>query len=125
MKLFNLKKLMSYKLNEKETQLKNIVVGLLNHSETTVFTCRLTDRYFIINNNLKYYSVLTRIELKLTNHRFFYTEIINDGFFKIIEKLLEEFIKKDRDKIEEEIFKNEKTLLDDIEKQINLNNGNN
>jgi hypothetical protein len=107
-------------MSDKEKQLYSIIEGLLRHKDTNVLVCPSTGRYFIMNENFHYYSKIQINEIKVTNHRFYYVESIEQNFFKIISQLIDDYIKQDRDRIESEMFKNENQLLNDIKSKLNI-----
>jgi len=107
-----------YKMNEKENQIFSIVLKMSNHKDTLILMDPLRDVYYMDNKKLNYFVLVSTDSIKITNHRFYYT---NQICFKFGELLLEKIkiaISKDRKKIEDEIFKNEMNLLTDIDSKL-------
>jgi hypothetical protein len=109
-----------YKPTAKEAQLKEIIQKLLNHPETIKLMDPITTHYYLDNKKLEYFVLVTYNFVKITNHKFYYTENINSRFGEDLEKIIKIAISKDRKKIEEEMFKNEQDLLTKIDQKILL-----
>ena len=109
-----------YKPTAKEEQIKNIIQKLLDHPETSKLMDPLTSHYYLDNKQLEYFMLITYNFVKITNHKFYYTENINSRFGEDLEKIIKIAISKDRKKIEEEMFKNEQDLLTKIDQKILL-----
>jgi hypothetical protein len=109
-----------YKPTFKELKLKEIIQKLLNHPETIKLMDPITTHYYLDNKKLEYFLLVTYNFVKITNHKFYYTENINSRFGEDLEKIIKIAISKDRKKIEDEMFKNEQDLLTKIDQKILL-----
>lgn len=105
----------------KEEQIKNIIKNLLENPETTKLMDPLTTHYYLDNRSLEYFILVTYSFVKITNHKFYYTENINTRFAEDLEKTIKAAISKDRKRMEQEMFKNEHDLLDKIHQKISSN----
>lgn len=110
-----------YKPTIKEEQIKNIIQKLLDHPETIKLMDPLTSHYYLDNKQLEYFMLITYNFVKITNHKFYYTENISGKFGEELEKTVKAAISKDRKRIEEEMFKNETDLLLKIDQKISSN----
>tara|TARA_R110000822_G_scaffold154576_2_gene294321 strand:- start:645 stop:1001 length:357 start_codon:yes stop_codon:yes gene_type:complete len=104
-----------YQLSDKEKQIKDIIENLLNDSNTTKLMDPITSHYYLDNKKLGYFMVISYSFVKITNHKFYYTENISGRFSSEIEKSIRIAISKDRRRIEDEMFKNESDLLTKIQ----------
>ena len=111
----------SYKMNEKENQIFSIVSKMTNHPSTSFLMDPLTDRYFMDNKKLGYFVIVSYNSVKITNHQFYYTNQIIMKFADVLIAKIKLAISKDRQKIEEQMFKNELNLLSDIESNLTIN----
>ena len=107
-----------YQLSDKEKQIKDIIENLLNDSNTTKLMDPITSHYYLDNKKLGYFMLISYSFVKITNHKFYYTENISGRFSNEIEESIRVAISKDRRRIEDEMFKNESDLLTNILKKI-------
>jgi len=104
-------------LSEDNELLIEIITKLCDDPNTE-FRMSPTEKYYGINDKLKYYVVACEDYVKITNHTFYLTKY---GHIKQMTKvidLIRDRIEKDRDELEEEIFKNEIALLTKISSNI-------
>jgi len=78
--------------------------------------------YYIDNKELSYFVLITDNSIKITNHKFYYTNAISGRFSLQIQDLVKLAISKDRQRIEDEMFKNETELLLEISKKVSPKN---
>ena len=97
-----------------QEKISKIIEALVTRSDTKILTCPDTKRYFVSNESLNYFIVVSTIHVKITNHKFNVIHDIELPFFEYLEKFINSAIKKDRDVLEDIIFKNHINLLDEI-----------
>jgi hypothetical protein len=107
-----------YKLTEKEQYIKNIIEKLLEHPNTTKLMDPITLHYYLDNRTLGYFVLVNDELIKITNHKFYYTENFSSLFGRELEKVIGIAISRDRKRVEEEMFKNESNLLGNIMDKI-------
>ena len=110
-----------YRPSQKEEQVKSIIEKLLAHPDTIKLMDPLTSHYYLDNKTLEYFMLVTYNFVKITNHKFYYTENISGKFGEDLEKTIKAAISKDRRRIEDEMFKNETDLLVKIDQKISSN----
>lgn len=110
-----------YRPTAKEEQIQGILQKLLDHPETVKLMDPITNHYYLDNKSLEYFVLVTYDFVKITNHKFFYTENINGKFGTELEKVIRGAISKDRRRIEDEMFKNETDLLTKIDQKLTTN----
>jgi len=109
-----------YKLSDKEIQIKHIIENLINDPVTVKLMDPITSHYYLDNKKLGYFILISYSIIKITNHKFYYTENISSRFSSEIEKSIQVAISKDRRRIEDEMFKNESNLLTNILKKVTV-----
>ena len=107
-----------YPPTPKEIQLKFIISNLLQHPKTKLLMDPLREHYYIDNKELSYFVLITDSTIKITNHKFYYTNDISGRFSTSIQNIIKSAISKDRQRIEDEMFKNEAELLLEISKKV-------
>jgi hypothetical protein len=107
-----------YKLSEKEQQIKDIIEQLLEHPDTVKLMDPITIHYYLDNRTLQYFVLVTDTFIKITNHKFYYTENFSSLFGRELEKVVKIAISRDRKRMEDEMFKNESNLLENIMDKI-------
>lgn len=117
MKIFN----RPYNMNEKENQIFSIIVKITNHQDTLLLMDPLRDVYYMDNKKLNYFVMVSYDTIKITNHKFYYTNQISFKFSDVLIKKIKLAISKDRNRIEKNMFKNELDLLNDIDSKISIN----
>jgi hypothetical protein len=107
-----------YPPTPKEIQLKFIISNLLQHPKTKLLMDPLREHYYIDNKELNYFVLITDSTIKITNHKFYYTNDISGRFSTSIQNIMKSAISEDRQRIEDEMFKNEAELLLEISKKV-------
>jgi hypothetical protein len=108
-------------MNDKENQIFSIVVKMANHQDTLILMDPLREVYYMDNKRMNYFVMVTSDIIKITNHKFYYTNQINLKFSDILVEKIKLAISRDRKKVEEEMFKNELNLLTDIDSNMDTN----
>jgi hypothetical protein len=111
-------KIFKYKLSERENKIKELIEIFICNKNTNILTCPITGRYFLENKKLSYYFVIHQNSIKITNHKHHYNYDICGRFSSIITNIIVDRIKYQRDILEQEIFNNENTLLNQIKETI-------
>lgn len=107
-----------YRPTKKEEQILGILQKLLDHPDTVKLMDPITVHYYLDNTPLGYFVLVTHDFVKITNHKFYYTENINIKFSVELEKIIKLAISKDRKRIEDEMFKNQSDLLASIYQKL-------
>ena len=107
-----------YKMNDKENQIFSIVVKMSNHQDTLILMDPLRDVYYMDNKRMNYFVMVSSDIIKITNHKFYYTNQINFKFSDVLIEKIKLAISKDRQRVEQEMFKNELNLLTDIDSKM-------
>ena len=110
-----------YKMNDKENQMFSIVVKMANHQDTLILMDPLRDVYYMDNKRMNYFVMVSSDIIKITNHKFYYTNQINFRFSDVLIEKIKLAISKDRKRIEDDMFKNELNLLTDIDSNMATN----
>lgn len=110
-----------YKMNDKENQIFSIVVKMSNHQDTLILMDPLRDVYYMDNKRMNYFVMVSSDIIKITNHKFYYTNQINFKFSDVLIEKIKLAISKDRQRVEQEMFKNELNLLTDIDSKMATN----
>jgi len=116
MNLFFLK----FKPSAKETQLTTIIDKLLDHPQTKLLMDPLREHFYLDNKGLNYFVLITNNIVKITNHKFYYTNEISGRFALELQSVVKSAISRDRQRIEDEMFKNETELLLNITKKLTI-----
>ena len=108
----------SYKLTEHEQLVVDIVELLFNQEDTECITAPLSGRFYITNKRLNYWIKVGDTTVTITNHKFTYVTqspiLFNDYLIKVIK----EYLEKDREEFEKQVFQNELDLLKNIKSSI-------
>ena len=110
MKLFSyLKEKMfpSYKLEEHEVLIVDIITSLFNEEDTTSLTAPISGKFYITNKRLGYWVKIGDNTVTITNHKFSYVSQSAIGFSDYLTKIVKEHIEKDRMEFEKKVFQNE------------------
>ena len=110
-----------YKMNNKENQIFSIILKMANHQDTLILMDPLRDVYYMDNKVMNYFVMVSSDIIKITNHKFYYTNQISFKFSEVLIGKIKLAISKDRKRIEEDMFKNEITLLTDIDSKMDTN----
>jgi hypothetical protein len=108
-------------MNEKENQIFSIVLKISNHQDTLILMDPLRDVYYMDNKTMNYFVMVSSDIVKITNHKFYYTNQVSFKFSEVLIEKIKLAISKDRSKIEKNMFKNELDLLNDIDSKISTN----
>ena len=109
-----------YKKNEQEEQLILIIDGMLKHKSSIVKIAPITGKYYITNDDLHYYIMISQDYIQITNSKFTVTKNINSRVIDEIIKNIQNYIEEDRTKLQEKIFKNESTILQHLIDTLNI-----
>lgn len=110
-----------YKPSQNEVLVMEIIESLFNSKGTECITAPISGKYYITNKKLQYWVMVSGNFITITNHRFTYTINLSVLFYDSLVKIIKDFIEKDREKFEKDVFKNELDLLNNIKKFINEN----
>jgi hypothetical protein len=108
-------------MNNKENQIFSIILKMSNHQDTLILMDPLRDVYYMDNKTMNYFVMVSSDIIKITNHRFYYTNQISFKFSEVLIEKIKLAISKDRQKIEQQMFKNELDLLNDIDSKMATN----
>lgn len=108
----------SYKLNETEQHIKDIIEMMLSEKETEVITSPISGKYYITNKRLQYYIMVNDFGVTITNHKFSLEYGSAPKYTSIIIDIVKEYMEQDRHRFEQEVFKNRIELLKGIKKSF-------
>jgi ribonucleotide reductase beta subunit family protein with ferritin-like domain len=114
------KKLFKYKPTEQEQQFIDIVKDLLNHPDTVVRMSFYSRKYFITNEKKHYYMMLQYPNVQVTNTKFSFAKGVHPKAYDMILKMVHEYIEKDRQALEDQIFANENKMLEQVRTKLQL-----
>jgi hypothetical protein len=104
----------TYKFNEKEQLIMDIVTNLCKQSDTEIKMAPISGRYFLVNKRLEYWLRIGDDGITITNHKFTYSNMSPQQFQTIVIKVVEAAIEVSRNEFETAVFQNEVELLENI-----------
>ena len=110
----------SYKLNNKETLILDVITNMCEQADTDILMAPLSGRYYLVNKRLEYWIRVFDDGVMITNHKFTFSNTSPQGFQHMVIKVVEAAIEKSRDEFETAVFQNEVELLENI--VINIKN---
>jgi len=108
----------SYKPNEKEQLILDVVENMCNQSDTDIKMAPLSGRYYLVNKRLEYWIKIYDNGITITNHKFTFSHYAAQAYQDLIIRKVEAAIEKSRDEFEAAIFQNEIELLENINASI-------
>lgn len=114
------KKLFAYKPTEQEQQFIDIVTDLLNHPNTVVRMSFYSRKYFLTNEKKHYHMMLQYPNIQVTNTKFSFCKSMHPKAFDKVIKLVHDYIEKDRQALEDQIFQNETKMLTEVRNNLQL-----
>lgn len=108
----------TYKLNDKETLILEVVNNLCSQQDTDILMAPISGRYYIVNKRLEYWVRVFDDGVTITNHKFTFSNTSPQGFQHMLIKVVEAAIEKSRDEFETAVFQNEVELLGNIVSNI-------
>ena len=107
-----------YKMDEREETVYNIIKNMLELPDTVFKIAPISNSYFISNETLQYNMKLSRNEIIIVNHAFSFTRKYTLQFHELLMTLVGEYVERDREAFEREIFKGELEVLKSIEIKV-------
>jgi len=104
----------TYKPNEKEKLILDVVENMCNQTDTDIKMAPLSGRYYLVNKRKEYWIKIYDNGITITNHKFTFSHYGIQAFQDLIIRKVEAAIEKSRDEFEEAIFQNEVELLENI-----------
>jgi hypothetical protein len=108
----------TYKLNNKETLILDIITNMCEQSDTDILMAPLSGRYYLVNKRLEYWVRVFEDGVTITNHKFTFSNTSPQGFQHMVIRVVEAAIEKSRDEFEVAVFQNEVELLENIVSNI-------
>jgi hypothetical protein len=108
----------SYKMNETEQHIKDVVDLMLKQKDTDVITSPISGKYYISNKRLEYYIMVNDFGVSITNHKFSLEYGAAPKYTSIVIDVVKQYMETDRHKFEQEVFKNRIELLKGIKKSF-------
>lgn len=108
----------TYKMNETEEHIKDVINLMLKQKDTDVISSPISGRYYISNKRLQYYIMVNDFGVTITNHKFALEYGAAPKYTSIITDIVRQYMENDRYKFEQEIFKNRIELLKGIKKSF-------
>ena len=116
--MFN--KLFAYKPTEQEQQFIDIVKDLLNHPDTVVRMAFKSRKYYLTNEKRHYYMKLQWPNIQVTNTKFSFCKTMHPKAYDIILDIVHDYIEKDRQALDDQIFANENRMLEQVRTKLQL-----
>jgi len=114
------KKFFAYKPTEQEQQFIDIVTDLLKHPNTVVRMSFYSRKYFLTNEKKHYYMMLQYPNIQVTNTKFSFCKSMHPKAYDMVIKLVHDYIEKDRQALEDQIFQNETKMLGEVRTNLQL-----
>jgi hypothetical protein len=108
----------TYKMNETEQHIKDVVDLMLKQKDTDVITSPISGKYYISNKRLEYYIMVNDFGVSITNHKFSLEYGAAPQYTSIVIDVVKQYMETDRHKFEQEVFKNRIELLKGIKKSF-------
>ena len=108
----------SYKPNQQEELVSEIIDLLFNSEDTECITAPISGKYYISNKTLNYWVKVSDTSITITNHKFTYVVQSPILFNEQVIRKVKEYIEKDREQFEQQVFQNELDLLYNIRENI-------
>jgi ribonucleotide reductase beta subunit family protein with ferritin-like domain len=113
-------KLFKYTPTEQEQQFIDIAQDLLNHPDTVVRMTFCSRKYFLTNEKRHYYMMLQFPNVQVTNTKFSFAKGLHPKAYDMILDMVHDYIEKDRQALEDQIFENERKMLDQVKSKLQL-----
>ena len=113
-------KLFKYEPTEQENEFIEIVKDLLKHPDTAVRMSFYSRKYFLTNEKKHYHMMLQYPNIQVTNTKFSFCKSMHPKAFDIVLEIVNTFIEKDRQALEDQIFQNEKNMLREVRNNLQL-----
>lgn len=114
------KNLFKYTPTQQEQQFIDIAQDLLNHPDTVVRMTFCSRKYFLTNEKKHYYMMLQYPNVQVTNTKFSFAKSIHPKAYDTILELVHDYIEKDRQALEDQIFENENKMLEQVRIKLQL-----
>lgn len=114
------KNLLKYKPTEQEQQFIDIVNDLLNHPDTVVRMTFCSRKYYLTNEKKHYYMKLQWPNIQVTNTKFSFCKTMHPKAYDMILDLVHDYIEKDRQALDDQIFENENKMLEQVRTKLQL-----
>ena len=108
----------SFKPQEHEQLLIDIIGLLFDDEDTECITAPISGKYYISNKRLGYYVKVGDTSVTITNHKFTYVAQSPLPFNDYVINVVRDYIEKDREEFEKKVFHNELQLLQNIKSSI-------
>lgn len=108
----------SYKMNETEQQIKDVIDLMLKQKDTDVISSPVSGKYYISNKRLQYYIMVNDFGVTITNHKFSLEYGAAPKYTSIVIEIVRQYMEKDRERFEQEVFKNRIELLKGIKRSF-------
>ena len=111
----------TYKMNETEQHIKDVVDLMLKQKDTDVISSPISGRYYISNKRLQYYIMVNDFGVTITNHKFAFMNTSVYAFKSMLIDIIEEAINQNKYAFEIDMVDNEVALLQSIAAKVNSN----
>lgn len=108
----------SYKMNETEQQIKDVIDLMLKQKDTDVISSPVSGKYYISNKRLQYYIMVNDFGVTITNHKFSLEYGAAPKYTSIVIEIVRQYMERDRERFEQEVFKNRIELLKGIKRSF-------
>lgn len=108
----------SYKPNDREQLIVDIIESLLSDADTECITAPISGKYYITNKRLSYWVKVSGENITITNHKFTFSSNAVLTFNDYVIGIIRDYLEKDRQEFEDTVFENEIELLENIKSNI-------
>jgi len=106
--------LMKAPRNPQERLILRVVKTMIEREENAIFYSPEVGRIYIYTPDKKYIVVFDKYNVNISNHSYFYTYGINESLGNTILRYANNRLEKDRVKLEQEMFFNERNFLKEV-----------
>ena len=110
-----------FKPNQQEQLFVDVLKEIFEQSDTEFITAPISGKYYASNKRLGFYVKIADTAVTITNHKFTYVAQSPLNFNNYIVKIVKEYIERDREEFEKQVFQNELELLKNIKDTIEKN----
>jgi hypothetical protein len=105
-------------MNETEQQIKDVIDLMLKQKDTDVISSPVSGKYYISNKRLQYYIMVNDFGVTITNHKFSLEYGAAPKYTSIVIEIVRQYMERDRERFEQEVFKNRIELLKGIKRSF-------
>jgi hypothetical protein len=106
------------KLNENQILINDVLELMLKTNGTEAITAPLSGKYYISNERLGYYIMISDFSVSISNHKFTFEQSVSPKFREILISIVKNYMEASRLAFEKTIFNNQTELLQRIKDNL-------